>query len=343
MEMMKAAFLSQKGSPSSAFEIREVDSPSYSPSQVLIQVEVFGLNFADVLARLGLYPDAPPLPAIIGYDVAGRIVEIGDEVQDLKVGDRVVALSRFGGYAEMAATESAGTVKIPEDMDAAAATALATQYGTAYYMIDDMTTAHKGDHVLVHAAAGGVGTALVQWAVHKECIVYGTAGSEEKLEYLRGLGVQHPINYRQEDFFDKIKSIDSNARMDLVFDPIGGKSVKKGIKLLNAGGRIFVYGASAMTSAKLFQKIGIGLGFGIYHPIAFLSESKSLMGVNMLRIGDYKPTTLKRVLNQCVHYAEEGIFQPTVGGVYPIDQLAEAHAALEGRQTMGKVAVRWTD
>ncbi len=339
---MKAAYLVKKGPAKSVFEIREIDIPSFTKSQVLIEVEVFGLNFADVLARLGLYPDAPPLPAVLGYDVVGRIKDMGSEVQDFSVGDRVVALTRFGGYAEFTATESAGVVKIPEDMDAAEATALATQYGTAYYMIEDITQTREGDHVLIHAAAGGVGTALVQWAVHKGCVVYGTAGSSEKLEYLRSMGVQHPINYRKEDFFEGVRSISGERGMDLIFDAVGGKSFKKGVKLLGAGGRIFVFGASAMTSAKnIFQKAGVGLGFGIFHPISFLASSKSIMGVNMLRIGDHRPETLQRVLKQCVRYADEGVFKPKVGGRYPIADLAEAHTALEGRKTMGKLAIHW--
>lgn len=339
---MKAAFLVKTGPAAGAFEIRETSKPEISDSQVLIEVEAFGLNFADVMARLGMYRDAPPMPAILGYDVVGNVVEKGKNVDHVETGDRVLALSRFGGYAEFTATEAAGVVKIPASMDAAEATALATQYGTAYYMIDDLTKAHEGDHVLIHAAAGGVGTALVQWAVHKGCIIYGTAGSAAKLEYLKNMGVHHPINYREEDFFERIMQIRGESGLDLIFDPVGGKSVKKGMKLLGAGGRLFVFGASSMTSAKnIFQKIAVGLGFGFYHPIGLVGPSKSILGVNMLRIADNRPETLQRVLNQCVHFAEQGVFKPTIGGKYKIDQLAEAHDALEKRKTMGKLAIYW--
>ncbi|MEM6804686.1 MAG: zinc-binding dehydrogenase [Bacteroidota bacterium] len=339
---MKAAFLIKNGPSEAAFEIRETEKPQINPSQVLIEVEAFGLNFADVMARLGMYRDAPPMPAVLGYDVVGWVREKGSDIKHVEIGDRVLALSRFGGYAEFTATEAAGVVKIPDSMDAAAATALATQYGTAYYMIDDLTKAHAGDHVLIHAAAGGVGTALVQWAVYKGCIIYGTAGSAAKLEYLKGLGVHHPINYREDDFFEKIKAIRGEAGLDLIFDPVGGKSVKKGMKLLGAGGRLFVFGASSMTTAKnIFQKIAVGLGFGFYHPIGLVGPSKSILGVNMLRIADNRPETLQRVLKQCVHYAEQGVFKPTIGGKYKIDQLAEAHDALEKRKTMGKLAIYW--
>lgn len=339
---MRAAYLIKNGSAEIAFEIRTAEVPRFSDTQVLIKVEAFGLNFADVMARLGMYRDAPPIPAILGYDVVGTVEKIGKDISHVKPGDRIVALTRFGGYAEYAVTEGSGVVKIPKEMDAAKATALATQYGTAYYMIEDLTRVFEGDHVLVHAAAGGVGTALVQWAVHKGCVVYGTAGSQAKLDYLKSMGVHHPINYREEDFYEKVKSLNGDRGMDAIFDPVGGKSVKKGVKLLGPGGKLFVFGASSMTSAKnIFQKIGVGLGFGFYHPIGLVGNSKSILGVNMLRIADNRPETLQRVLTQCVHYAQEGVFDPKVGGTFPVSKLAEAHHALETRQTMGKVAVFW--
>jgi len=339
---MKAAYLVKNGPANTAFELRESDIPEISESQVLIKVEAFGLNFADVMARLGMYRDAPPMPSVLGYDIVGRVEKMGKDIINLQKGDRVMALSRFGGYAEYTATEGAGVVKIPENMDAVKATALATQYGTAYYMINELTEVFAGDHVLIHAAAGGVGTALVQWAVHKGCVVYGTAGSEKKLEYLRSLGVQYPINYRTDDFSEKIRAIHPDRGLDVIFDPIGGKSVKKGFKLLGAGGRLFIFGASSMTSAKnIFQKIQVGLGFGFYHPVGLVGASKSLLGVNMLRISDQRPDTLQRILQQCVQHADAGVFDPTIGGKYPISKLAEAHHALETRQTMGKIAVYW--
>lgn len=168
---MKAVYLVKTGDPETAFEIREIPKPQPAPDQVRIKVEAFGLNFADVMARLGLYRGAPPLPAVLGYDIVGRIEECGEAVQDLKAGDRVTALTRFGGYAEYAVTESSAAAKISEDMPAGVAAALSTQYCTAYYLAYEMANLQQNDRVLTHAAAGVVGTALVQMALYKQCML----------------------------------------------------------------------------------------------------------------------------------------------------------------------------
>jgi NADPH2:quinone reductase len=340
---MRAAVLVRHGDARTAFELREVPDPVPAPHEVLIRVEAFGLNFADVMARLGLYRDAPPLPAVLGYDVAGTVVQAGPEAQGtFQPGDRVAALTRFGGYAEYAAADSRAVVRIPPELEAGAATALMTQYGTAYFMTDQITRLFPGDQVLIHAAAGGVGTALVQLALHRGCTVYGTAGSDEKLDYLRQQGVQHPINYRREDFAEAVQAIGGARPLDAVFDPVGGPSVKRGMQLLRPGGRMLVYGASSLTDARnIFQKLRVALGFGFYSPIGFVGQSKSLIGVNMLRIADHRPAYLQETLEGVVRLAAEGVLRPVTGGVYPAEQIGEAHAALGGRQTMGKLVMRW--
>ena len=204
---MKAAVLVKTGNPQTAFELREVPEPQLKANQVLIKVEVSGLNFADVMARNGLYREAPPLPSIIGYDVVGRVEAQGADVPDGLVGKRVTALSRFGGYAEFVATDYRGLAVIPEEMDAAEAVALATQYCTAYYAGYEMVNLHPGDHVLVHAAAGGVGTALTQLCKLKGCVVIGTSGSKDKFDYLKRNGVDHIINYREQDYSVEIEKL----------------------------------------------------------------------------------------------------------------------------------------
>lgn len=339
---MRAAFLVRNGAANQAFEIRETATPEPALHEIQIKVEGFGLNFADVMARLGFYRDAPPIPAILGYDVVGKITSLGENVSNLSVGDRVTAFSRFGGYAEYVTTDARGAASIPEDMPAGKAVALTTQYGTAYYMAAEMVQLHEGDHVLIHAAAGGVGTALVQWAVHRGCVIYGTAGSEEKLAYLKKMGVQHPINYRQLDFEEEIRKIRGDQGLDVVFDPVGGKSVKKGYKLLGPGGRIVLFGASSMTNAtNIFSKIKVGLGFGFYHPVGLLQNSRSMIGINMLPIGTEKPDVLNRVFKEVVRHTKSGVFNPTVGGEFKAEQIGEAHHFLESRQSMGKIVVYW--
>lgn len=339
---MKAVVLVKNGKPEVAFEVRDVEKPSPDSNEVLIKVEAFGLNYADVMARLGLYEDCPKLPAVIGYDVIGRIESIGKDVSNIAVGDRVVALTRFGGYAEYAVTDSRAIAKVPEDMETGVGTALTTQYGTAYFCGAEMTRMHEGDHVLIQAAAGGVGTALVQLAKHRGATVYGTA-STHKLDYLKKMGVDHPIDYRNTDFADAVQKIRGDAGIDIAFDSIGGKHVKKAFKLLGSGGRLVCYGAASMsdTVKNPIKLLGVAFGFGIYSPIQFLKPSKGVIGVNMLRIADDRPDTLNRCLKEVVKLVEENVFKPTVGGVFKVDQINEAHSLLESRKSMGKIVVEW--
>ena len=339
---MKAAYLVKYGPSESAFEIREVQRPEPTPNQVLIKVEAFGLNFADVMARLGLYKGAPPLPALLGYDVVGHVEQYGSNVKNLSVGNRVTALTRFGGYAEYALSEKEVTNNIPESISAGVAVALATQYSTAYFLSQEMANIQENENVLIHAAAGGVGTALTQMALHKKCTVFGTCSSPEKMEYLRVNGVHHPINHTAKDFAAAIKTIVGDHGLDVIFNPVGGKSVKKGYRLLGAGGRLITFGVSSMNSTKsIFGKLRVLAQFGIYHPVQFLSNSKGMIGVNMLKIAEQKPKKIARVMKAVIQLHEKGVLRPHVGGEFPIEKLVEAHAFLESRKSMGKIVVKW--
>jgi len=338
---MKAAVLVRKGDPSKAFEIREVPTPKIKAGEVLIKVEGFGLNFADVMARQGLYADAPPMPSIIGYDVAGRITEVAPDVTHVKVGDRVTAMTRFGGYAEYVAAMAMGTAKIEDSVSVGEATALTTQYCTAYYAAAEVVNLHEGDKVLIHSAAGGVGTALLQYAKYKGCEIFATAGSDVKLKLLREEGVHHAINYVTNDFEKEVHRITNGRGVDVIFDAVGGSYVKKGFRSLAPGGKIVCYGASDISDKNIFGKISALLGFGFYHPLQFLTSSKAMIGVNMLRIADNKPEVLKRCLNDVVKLLEQGVFKPMVGKVFPVSELAEAHSFLESRRSTGKITVTW--
>lgn len=340
---MRAIVLKRHGSPREAFEIEERPAPSVGAGQVRIAVEAFGLNYADVSARQGTYLDAPPVPCVIGYEVVGRIDALGTGVSGHSVGQRVVALTRFGGYAESAVTDARAAVAIPDDMDIGVAVALPTQGGTAYYCAEEMVRLHPGDHVLVQAAAGGVGTLLVQLCKRRGCVVYGTAGSDEKLAYLRELGVDHPINYRREDFAEAVRRVRGGEGLDAIFDSLGGSAVRKGLKLLSPGGRIVCLGAAEREAGPMqwLRDLRFALSFGFVHPISLLMNSKSLLGVNMLRISDHRPETLGRVLRGVVELALTGELRPTVGGRFPAAQIAEAHELLSGRASMGKIVVHW--
>lgn len=340
---MQAMVLVRHGAARDAFELRELPTPAPGAGQVRVAVEAFGLNYADVSARQGTYQDAPPIPCVIGYEVVGRIDALGSGVAGLAAGQRVAALTRFGGYATAAVTDARAVVPIPDDLDAGIAAAIPTQGGTAFFCAEEMVRLHEGDHVLVQAAAGGVGTFLVQLAKRRGCVVYGTAGSDDKLAYLRELGVDHPINYRRDDFGDVVRRVRGQAGLDVVFDSLGGSAVRKGLALLAAGGRIVCLGAAEREAGPLqvLRDVRFAASFGFIHPIPLLMRSKSILGVNMLRISDERPETLQRVLRGVAQLVLSGEIRPTVGGRYRAAQLAEAHEFLGGRGSMGKVVVSW--
>lgn len=341
---MRAVILTKFGTSEKAFEIQERPIPTPQDHEICVESEAFGLNFADVMARQGLYQDCPPLPAILGYEVVGRIHSIGKDVKDFEVGQRVVSLTRFGGYAEYAVADARAAAVIPDDMDYCVAAALATQYATAYYCAAYTTQLHEGEHVLIQAAAGGVGTALVQMAKNKGCIVYGTAGSEKKLEYLRTLGVDHPINYNTTDFAAYIEKTSGKNAIDVAFDSLGGSAVKKARKLLAIGtGRIICYGAASRSGkAKgIFGDLKLVFGFGFLASVELLLKSQGVTGVNMLRVADNRPDALKFCIQNVVKMVEEGILNPTIGGKFPVEEIAKAHDFLGGRKSIGKVAVHW--
>jgi NADPH2:quinone reductase len=340
---MKAVFLKSFGKPEQAFEIRETDKPVCKDTHVLIKVEAFGLNFADVLARSGMYPETPPTPCVIGYEVVGRIEEAGSEVPAGWMGKRVVALTRFGGYAEYAATDYRALAEISDDFEAAKALALGTQGTTAYVCFEESMNLYKGDRVLVHAAAGGVGLMLCQLALAKGCEVFGTASKAKKLDFLKELGVQHPINYKEQDYSEAIKKILKHERLDATFNSLAGKSTKKDLKLLGAGGKFVIFGAASRVGGSKGIISGLKLLWqtGLFSPLTFIMRSKSVIGINILKLGDYKPQVVAKCMQETVALAEKGVLKPVVHETYSVDQLAEAHKALENRGTIGKLAVKW--
>jgi len=339
---MKGIYVVKHGAADEAFEVRETPKPVPKPGEVLVKVQGFGLNFADVMARKGMYEDAPPMPSLLGYDVVGTVERVGSNVTHLLEGDRVTALTRFGGYAEFALTDARAAAKINNNMSVPVATALTTQYCTAYYCSAEVVNLFEGDRVLIHSAAGGVGTALMQYAKHKKCEIFASTGSSGKVEMLKQMGAHHVIDTSKVDFEDYIEEHSKGDGVDVIFDAVGADFMRKGIRALAPGGRIVCYGAAQMTDAtNIFSKISKGLQFGIYHPAIFMMASKSLIGVNMLKIADGKPEVLKRCLENVVRLVEEGIFKPQEGKLFKADDIAEAHKYLESRKSTGKVACEW--
>jgi NADPH2:quinone reductase len=340
---MKAIFLVRNGDSSSAFEIRETPIPVPGHDEVVIRAEASGLNFADVMARRGLYKAAPPKPAILGYDIAGTIHSVGSGVSGLKKGQRVAAMSRFGGYAEYAVTKAGAVIPLPDGMDAALATSLATQASTAVYSALFASRLYKNEKILIHAAAGGVGTFLVQLAKSAECTVFGSA-STSKHGYLKELGVDFPIDSRAENPYDQVTGLIGADKLDVVFDNIGGLSFKRGLAALGHGGRMVSYGAAAQNRGNRSGRLSslrVGLGFGFHSPIRLIVRSSSIIGVNMLALADHKPAVMEEVMAEVGKLTRAGILKPVLGKSFPASEIAAAHDYLESRQSIGKVAITW--
>ena len=341
---MKAVVLSQKGNAEQALKIQEVPTPSVKKDQVKIKVEAFGLNYADVMARLGLYDAAPKMPCVLGYEVVGRIEEVGEGADQSWIGKRVVAFTRFGGYAEYAVTSKDAIADIG-DMDAGEACAIAVQYATAYYMACDAVHLHKGDKVMIHAGAGGVGTALIQLCKLKGCEIFANAGSDEKLAYMKEQGADHVINYRKEAYDQVILKTAGEKSLMATFNPIAGSTFKKDMKLLASGGKLMLFGGSERSGKKwgALSSLNFVRKMGIVIPIGLVMSSKSVIGVNMLNIGDEQPHILKRCMDEVVGMVKDGQLKPTVGARFNINEVAKAHALLESRNSVGKIVVYWED
>ncbi len=341
---MKAVFLTKYGKSIENFEIREIDKPIIENGEVLIDCEGFGLNYADVMARQGLYKGAPPLPCVLGYDVVGKVTEVADEENKHWIGKRVVGLTRFDGYAEFAKTKVTAIAEVPADWSIAEATAIATQYCTAYYASQYVTNLHAGDKVLIHAAAGGVGTALTQIAKSKGCEVYGLTSSEAKFDYLKKNGVDFPINLTTSKYQDQFLEKSKGKKADVIFNSIGGESIKEDFRILSVGGRLVNYGAASISGKKpnLFTLLGLLRKTKKVKPLKLLGKSSGIIGVNMLSVGDVKPEVVSHCMREVIKLIKDNpSIKPISGGEFSVKDVTKAHDLLASRKSTGKIGVRW--
>lgn len=339
---MKAIYLTKFGKAHETFEIREVADPNPGEAEVCVKVEISGLNFADVLGRKGLYPALPAPPVVMGYDVVGTVESVGEGVSSDWIGKRVACLTRFGGYAEKVCTAVTGIAELPASVPSNEACALATQYVTALYMCDFIQQTKQGDRVLIHAAAGGVGTALIQLLKERDCEIFATVGSDEKVNALAKQGIT-AINYNTHDYEVEVRKHLGNANLDVTFNSIGGKTFKQDMRLLGAGGRLMLFGFSDRTSKWGGKLATFKLVFdmGRIIPLMLLGKSQSVMGVNMLKVADEHPAIIGKLLNQLVKLHSDGKIKPVIGGEYSYAEIAKAHQYLESRKSSGKIILRW--
>jgi NADPH:quinone reductase-like Zn-dependent oxidoreductase len=325
--------------------VRELPDPAVGPGQVRIAVRAAGINFADTLARVGLYPDAPKPPCVLGYEVAGEIESLGEGVTDFAVGDRVFAGTRFNGQAELVSVDADQALPLPDQLSFEQGAAFPVNYGTAYAALILMGGMRAGDRVLIHAAGGGVGISATQLARNVGAEIFGTA-SPGKHEAIRAQGVTHAIDYRSQDFEDEVMRITGGEGVDLIMDALGPTSFRKDYRLLRSGGRLVMYGLSENSNSgvrdlpatlKSLAKMPLAT-MPWWKSLMMMNENKGVFGLNMLSWWE-REGNLDRVTEPLVADLESGRIEPVVAQAFPFDRAGEAHQFIAERRNVGKVVL----
>jgi NADPH:quinone reductase-like Zn-dependent oxidoreductase len=314
--------------------VQERLDPSLGRGAVRIDVAAAGVNFADVMARIGIYPDAPKPPCVIGYEVAGTILELGEGVDGLAVGQRVVAGTMFGGYASQVVVPAEDVVPLPDRLTFQQGAAIPVNYATAWAGLIGYGSLQPGERVLVQAAAGGVGIAATQIAKRQGAEVYGTA-SPGKHERIREVGVDHALDYTRDGWERGL------PKFDLVMDAVGGRSFRRSYELLRAGGRLVAFGASAAVSGEkrnLVSGLGTLARMPRFNMVKQMSESKAVIGLNMLSLWKDRGT-LRPWIEPLQAMIEDGTIQPVVAGEFSFERAGEAHRMITERRNVGKVVL----
>ena len=334
---MRAVWIPRPGPPE-VLELREGPDPAPKADQVLVRVRASGVNFADVSARLGVYPDAPPPPCVVGYEVAGTVEQVGSEVHNVARGDRVFALTRFGGYADLIAVPAAQVFPMSSAMTFEEGAAIPVNYLTAILMLRTFGNVKEGERVLVHAAAGGVGMAAIQLCRLVGAEVIGTA-SASKHATLKSLGVKHCIDYRTEDFEEAVKRVTGGRGVDMVLDATG--AFRKSYRCLAPLGRLVCFGlsqaSSGMGPSRLRALMAV-LQLPWFHPISLMNDNKAVIGVNLGHLWDHIGMLRREMLGLIADY-DAGRIKPIVSKTFPLADAAKAHRFLQERQNVGKVVL----
>lgn len=336
---MKQIEITQHGD-TGVFKIQERSDPKPSSGEVLIKVKAIGINFADILARKGLYPDAPKPPCVVGYEVSGVIESVGQGVDSWKIGDAVFALTRFNGYSDKVCVSENAVFPIPESLDFETAAAIPVNYLTAYQLLYVMGGLKEGESVLIHNAGGGVGLAALDIALHLGAITYGTS-SEGKHPFLKERGLNCPIDYRNQDFLSRILDLTNGKGVELIIDPIGGKNWKKSYKALRSTGRLGMFGISTVTEStagKVIQLAKLLLHTPWYNPLRLMNANKSVFGVNLGHMWGEREK-ISGWMHEILKGVEQGWVRPHVDRAFPFEQAGEAHAYIEERRNIGKVVL----
>jgi NADPH:quinone reductase-like Zn-dependent oxidoreductase len=336
---MRQVVIPRYGSPD-VFEMREVPDPIPGPGEIRVRVRAAGINFADVLSRLGLYADAPKPPMVVGYEVAGRIDAVGGDVTGFTPGDRVVALTRFGGYADTVVVPAAQVFNLPEELSDAEAAAVPVNYLTAALALYRMAALSPGETVLVHNAGGGVGIAATQLARLRRATVIGTA-SAFKHDALRTFGVEHAIDYNHANVADEVKRITRGRGVDVILDPIGGKSFGESYRMLAPLGRLVVFGLSAAAPGErrnIYRAFRAWMDTPKFDPLSLINRNRGVFGLNLGHLWDER-RQIAPLMDMLVSELTAGRLTPVVARTFPLERAADAHRFIQARQNIGKVVL----
>jgi NADPH:quinone reductase-like Zn-dependent oxidoreductase len=330
---VRAVVITKHGPPS-VLQVQERPDPPLGPGEVRVDVAAAGINFADVMARMGLYPDAPKPPCVIGYEAAGTVLELGDGVNALTPGQRVVAGTKFGGYASQVVVRAGDVVPLPDELTFEQGAAIPVNYATAWAGLIRFGALERGERVLIHAAAGGVGIAATQIAKRAGAEVYGTA-SPSKHERIRELGVDHAIDYTRAGWERDV------PRMDLILDALAGKSFRTSFSLLRPGGRLVAFGASSLVSGQrrnIVTALRTVVRMPRFNLIKQMSESKAVIGLNMLTLWKDRQT-LAPWIAPLAEMIADGTIKPVVAGAFGFEEAGAGHTMITERRNVGKVVL----
>jgi NADPH:quinone reductase-like Zn-dependent oxidoreductase len=331
---MRAVEITKHGGPE-VFKVTERTDPALRPGWVRIEVAACGINFADVMARIGVYPDAPKPPCVVGYEVAGTVVGLGEGVVGLEHGQRVLAGTKFGGYASQVTVPERDCVPLPERLTFEQGAAIPVNYATAWAALIGYGSLQPGERVLIHSAGGGVGIAATQLARRFGASeIYGTA-SPGKHERIRELGVDHALAYKD------VSAKNGLPRFDVILDAIGGHSLRTSYDLLRPGGRLVGFGASAVVSGakrNLPSALRTLARMPRFSLVKQMSESKAVIGLNMLTLWKDRDT-LEPWIEPLRELLDDGTIEPVIAGTFSFKEAGAAQDMLTQRRNIGKVVL----
>ena len=338
---MRAVWITRPGGPGT-LEVRETADPEPGPGQVRIRVRAAGLNFAEVMAAQGLYPDAPKPPCVVGYEVAGVVDALGERIQALAAGQRVLAMTHFGGHADVVCVPAEQVLPIPDAMSFEEAAALPVNYLTAYHMLFRVANVRPGERVLVHMAAGGVGTAVLQLCRTVDNLeVFGTA-SAAKHGVLRAEGCTYPIDYHATDYAAEVRRLTRGEGVDIVLDPLGGNDWRRGLKLLRPCGRLVAFGFANLASGERRRPTRLAaqvVGIPLLTPLQLMNQNRTVSGVNIGHLWR-QMAILREELQAVLALWEQDKIKPRIDSSYAFTEAAAAHRRILQRQNIGKIVLK---